>query len=465
MVSSSKYLVNLRAQACQEGSRLKIEMIRTGMKRTLRFLMKHFARVKLLVGWIPAPTRTRIKDGFMRSAFKFLYGSKPKREGLAVSDRSLPRASGVALKKGVNLVGYPRSIIGEGEFIRQTANSLKQTQLDFGIYDCQLTASTDRAADDRLATHIRSDNPYKVNIFHLKPGQMESSIVMLGRSFVENRYNIGYWTWELGEFPTAWQVPLDFLDEVWCPSKFIQSAVSKKSSKPVLYQPIAIELEPVAKFEREYFSLPPRAFIFLFVFDFKSYVSRKNPSACIQAFLKAFPKKNETVNLVIKSMDGALYAKEFANLREQAKTDPRILLIDEKFRPAEMTGLLQTSDCFISLHRSEGIGLGLAQSMLLGKPVIATGYSGNTDFTLEDNSCLVKYDLVEVGKDEYPFAKGQLWADPDVNHAAWYMRQLVDDEGYRKSVAARGQSFIRDQHNCRVTGERYQNRLKELGLA
>jgi glycosyltransferase involved in cell wall biosynthesis len=456
MVSSSKYLVNLR---------LKTEMIQTGMRKALRFFKNHYPSLKPLVGWVPPRTRTWIKDGFMSVAFKFLHGSKPKREGVAISDRSSPQESAASLKKGVNLVGYPRSIIGEGEFIRQTANSLKQTNLDFGIVDDQMTVSLPVQVDDGLAPHFRSENPFKVNIFHLKPRQMESSIVMQGKSLVENRYNIGYWTWELAEFPTAWQAPLDFLDEVWCPSRFIQSAVSKRSSKPVLYQPISIELDTSVSFEREYFSLSPKAFIFLFVFDFKSHVSRKNPSACVEAFQRAFLGKGEAVNLVIKSMDGALFPKEFANLQEQAKKDPRILLIDEKFRPDEMIGLMQTADCFISLHRSEGIGLGLAQSMLLGKPVIATGYSGNTDFTLEDNSCLVKYDLVEVGKREYPFAKGQVWADPDVDHAAWYMRKLMDDESYRNSLAAKGQAFIRDQHNCRVTGERYLNRLRELGLA
>jgi glycosyltransferase involved in cell wall biosynthesis len=407
----------------------------------------------------------------MRWVFKRLYGKsssiaagQPLKNPSSGQGRVLSDASVLAPLKGVNLIGLPRSVIGEGEFIRQTAKSLQQTNLDFGIYDTQLTASPGQG-DDRLASHIRSDNPFKVNIFHLKPDQMEASIVTLGRSFVENRYNIGYWTWELGEFPSAWQAPLDFLDEVWCPSRFIQSAVQKKSSKPVLYLPIAIELETVKGFAREYFSLPSHSFIFLFVFDFKSYVSRKNPSACIEAFLKAFPKKDEAVNLVIKSMDGALFPLGFDRLVQEAKNDPRIILIDKKFRPDEMIGLMQSCDCFISLHRSEGIGLGLAQSMLLGKPVIATGYSGNTDFTLEDNSCLVKYDLIKVGKKEYPFAKGQVWADPDVEHAAWYMRRLVDDEGYRKSLSARGQSHIRDQHNCAVIGGKYLDRLRELGLA
>ncbi len=426
-------------------------------KKLAQFLMRHYARFKPLFSWIAPETRSRIKIVMTRWVFKRLYGKSFS----AKNSQTLP--SFAAKPQGVNLIGLPRAIIGEGEFVRQTAKSLAKTNLDFGIYDHQLTA-TQGQVDDPLTSRIRSDNPFKVNIFHLKPDQLESSIVTLGKSFVEHRYNIGYWAWELSEFPSAWQAPLDFLDEVWCPSRFIQSAVKKKSSKPVLYMPVSIELETVEGFAREYFSLPPRAFIFLFAFDFKSYVYRKNPSACIEAFLKAFPRRDEAVNLVIKSMDGALYPLEFKKLLEEAKSDARIQWIDQAFSSDEMTGLMQSCDSFISLHRSEGIGLGLMQSMLLGKPVIATGYSGNTDFTLEDNSCLVKYDLIEVGEKEYPFAKGQVWADPDVDHAAWYMRKLVDDEGYRKSVAARGQSFISDQHNCSVIGESYLDRLRELGL-
>lgn len=448
-----------------------IENFQTLGKKLAQFFMNHYARFKPLFNWIAPGTRSRIKTVVMRWVFKRLYGksgpmAEEKRNAHSTSGSGgiLPQVSVLDPSKGVNLIGLPRAIIGEGEFIRQTAKSLQKTNLDFGIYDTQLTASP-RQADDPFSCHIRSDNPFKVNIFHLKPDQMESSIVTLGRSFVENRYNIGYWTWELGEFPSVWQAPLDFLNEVWCPSRFIQSAVRKKSSKPVLYLPISIELETSAHFDRKHFSLPSRAFIFLFVFDFKSFTSRKNPEACIRAFRKAFPRRDEAVNLVIKSMDGALYPREFSRLAEQAKSDSRIILIDQAFRSDEMIGLMQNSDCFISLHRSEGIGLSLAQSMLLGKPVIATGYSGNTDFTLEDNSCLVKYKLIEVGEKEYPFAKGQVWADPDVDHAAWYMRRLVDDEGYRKSLAARGQSFILDQHNCSVIGESYLGRLRNLGLA
>lgn len=439
-------------------------------KKGAQFFMNHFIWFKPLFSWVGPRTRSRIKTVVMRWVFKKLYGkpsSNVGRERIENSSGDLEKTllfqSNAPCLKGVNLIGLPRAIIGEGEFVRQTAKSFQSTFLDFGIYDARSNSSPERE-DDRFSNHIRSDNPFNINIFHLKPDQLESSVVTLGRSFVENRYNIGYWAWELSEFPSAWQAPLDFLDEVWCPSRFIQDAVMKKSSKSVLYLPLSIELEISQSFDRAYFSLPSRSFIFLFVFDFKSFVTRKNPEACIRAFCKAFPKGDEAVTLVIKSMDGPLYPQEFDRLTEEAKKDPRIILIDASYQSDEIIGLMQNCDCFISLHRSEGIGLGLAQSMLLGKPVIATNYSGNTDFTLEDNSCLVKYDLIKVGKNEYPFAKGQVWADPDVEHAAWYMKRLVEDDDYRKSIATSGQSYIRENHNCAVIGKGYADRLQALGL-
>jgi glycosyltransferase involved in cell wall biosynthesis len=439
-------------------------------KKVAQFFMNHFVWFKPLFSWVGPQTRTRIKTVVMRLVFKRLYGkpsSNVGRERIENSSTDLKQTllfqSSPSNLKGVNLIGLPRAIIGEGEFVRQTAKSFQKTSVDFGIYDARSNPPPE-SVEDQLFNHICSDNPFNINIFHLKPDQLESSVVTLGRSFVENRYNIGYWVWELSEFPSAWQAPLDFLDEVWCPSRFIQSAVMKKSAKPVLYLPLSIELEISQSFDRNYFSLPSRSFIFLFVFDFKSFAARKNPSACIQAFLTAFPRGDEAVTLVIKSMDGPLYPLEFDRLAQEAKQDARIVLIDASYKSEEIMGLMQNCDCFISLHRSEGIGLGLAQSMLLGKPVIATNYSGNTDFTLEDNSCLVKYGLIAVEDKEYPFGKGQVWADPDVEHAAWYMKRLLEDEDYRNSIAMNGQSFIREQHNCAVIGKGYAERLKTLGL-
>jgi len=163
-------------------------------------------------------------------------------------------------------------------------------------------------------------------------------------------------------------------------------------------------------------------------------------------------------------MDGKRYPKESQQLAELAKVDNRIILIDALFNQQEIWGIMSVCDSFISLHRSEGIGLGMAQSMLLGKPVIATNYSGNEDFTLAECSCPVDYQIIAVEKDEYPFWQGQRWADPNLEHAAYYMKKLVEEESYRKKIALAGQALIQNNHSPARIGGLYRSRLQELGL-
>ena len=170
------------------------------------------------------------------------------------------------------------------------------------------------------------------------------------------------------------------------------------------------------------------------------------------------------MGLVIKSMDGDQYPNEFKLLNAAVQSDRRITIINTTYTPDEIIGLMNVCDVFLSLHRSEGIGLSIAQSMLLCKPVIATNYSGNTDFTRPDNSCLVDYKLIGVKKGEYPYSKGQVWADPNLDQAASYMRRLVEDDTYRNTIAEAGCLYIRTNHNSETVGKNYRSRLIELGL-
>jgi len=425
--------------------------IRTGGKGMARFMMNHYVKLKPLFNWMPVKTRASLKNLFLSPVFKILYSSQ-----------ALSEIDNVSLARGVTLVGYPRADIGEGEFLRQTAGSFLQAGVPFGIYDYDIGVKLSRT-DDRFISNIRTDNPYSVNIFHLKPDQSEASVVALGDSFVGGRYNIGYWLWELRLFPELWIRPLKYFHEIWCPSRFVQSAIAERSTRPVRYMPPTIEIAEPEGFDRTQFKLPAKPFLFLFVFDFKSHVSRKNPIGCVRAFQRAFPNGDETAGLVIKSMDGDRYPEEFRRLTEEVQNDPRITLIDAMFTVREVLGLMKVCDAFVSLHRSEGIGLCLAQSMLLGKPVIATSYSGNTDFTLPDNSCLVDFSLIPVKDGEYPFWEGQVWADPSIDHAADYMRQLVADKTYCKKIAEAGRSYIKTFHSAEAVGKVYRSRLVELG--
>lgn len=425
------------------------EIIKKKGRSFSQITMKYYGKLRPFLFWISPSTYSNFKTNILRVVFKMFYSMEPGE----LYDKDF--------KQGVNLIGYPLADIGEGEFIRQTARSLARVDIDFGVYNSEARLVQN---NERLPSLIQSNNPYLVNIFHLKPDQIEASIIRRGESLVEGHFNIGYWAWELSKCPVAWVSSLKYFHEIWCPSRFIQSALSDGSIRPVLYIPPAFDVEEPKGFDRRYFNLPENQFLFLFVFDFKSSFARKNPMGCIQAFQNAFPNRKEGVGLVLKSMDGEHYPNEFKYLNTAVQSDPRIKIINNTFTSDEIIGLMDVCDVFVSLHRSEGVGLSIAQSMLLGKPVIATNYSGNKDFTRPDNSCLVDYKLIEVKKDEYPLSKDQVWADPNVDQAASYMRRLVEDDSYRNTVAEAGRLYIRTNHNSEIVGRNYLSRLVELGL-
>ncbi len=416
-----------------------------------KFLLKNLLILKPVFVLIDPKARSYIKVIIIRAIFKTLYSGSAN----TVFDLNL--------NKGLTLIGYPFAGTGEGEFLRQTAKTFLSVDVAVGIYDCNSEVRPSQKVKS-LDCLVRSDNLYRTNIFHLKPDQAEALVISLGNSFFEGRYNIGNCFWELSGFPRAWINTLNFFNEVWCQSRFIQSTVSKCSTGPVVYMPPIFGVENSEEFDRAYFNLPPNRFLFLFIFDFKSYVSRKNPLGCIKAFQKAFSQNDKSVGLVLKCLGGGQYADEFKLLARAVQGDSRINLIDAIFSSKEITGLMSVCDSFVSLHRSEGLGISIAQSMLLGKPVIATNYSGNTDFTKPGNSCLVDYNLIEVKKGEYPFFKGQVWADPSIDQASNYMRRLVEDESYRNSVAQAGYSYIKTHYDAEVVGAKYRGRLMELGL-
>jgi glycosyltransferase involved in cell wall biosynthesis len=209
---------------------------------------------------------------------------------------------------------------------------------------------------------------------------------------------------------------------------------------------------------------PYRANDFIPPGDGKS-IDRKNPVAAIQAFQRAFGRDVKDACLVLKVMNGSADAPLWRQMMAMIGDDLRIVVINRTMKRAEVLALFEASDCFVSLHRSEGFGRGPAEAMYMGKPVIATNYSGNTDFTLPDNSCLVDYRLIPVEAGQYPFHQGQVWADADVEHAAWHMRRLYDDAALARDIGARGQRYVLEHFSQQAIGALYAGRLKDLGLA
>jgi glycosyltransferase involved in cell wall biosynthesis len=193
--------------------------------------------------------------------------------------------------------------------------------------------------------------------------------------------------------------------------------------------------------QRRHFGLNADDYVFFCSFDFNSTVARKNPFAVIKAFREAFPRGDEKVTLLVKSSNGDRSAAFLMQLLGAASRDARILVRDDLLERADLQALHRCIDVYVSLHRCEGFGLGMAEAMCMGKPVVATAYSGNMEFMTSANSCLVDYRMVSVRRGEYPYADGQQWADPDPRHAAEHMRSLYEDRALGRRL---GEAAARD---------------------
>lgn len=289
-------------------------------------------------------------------------------------------------------------------------------------------------------THFDLHNPYRINLLQVNVDQVVNTVIKTGRIALENRFTIGYWAWELPHFPVVWHEAFKYFQEIWVLSSFMQNTLSTISPVPVVTMPPAIEIQSLEKpsYPRSYFSIPEGKFVFLFMFDFHSFFARKNPDGVIKAFCRAFSTQEDVV-LVIKSLHSKDYPEEMELLSQMA-AEGNVVLFDHVYTREEMNALMYHADCYVSLHRSEGFGLTMAEAMSFGKPVIATAYSGNLDFMNANNSYLVQYEPVELEQDYGPYKKGNVWAEPDLEHAARLMRYVYENQPEAKAIGEKGRS-------------------------
>jgi len=362
---------------------------------------------------------------------------------------------------GVNLLGYARGEFGIAENVRSYARAIEQQGHPFLIFNFDVgTASRQR--DRSMERHFSDTLRYAQNVFFINADQMQIARDVLGRQAFAGHHNIGFWVWELEKFPRDWRGAFDLVDEVWVPTEFVRKAIAACTDKPVLRMPKAIEFEAPAGMDRAHFGLPGDEFVFLFSYDFNSFASRKNPEATIAAFRAAFADGTRGVRLLVKSTNGGRFPDKLAALQHSVADDPRIEVRDGFLSREEMFGLQNTTDCYVSLHRSEGFGLGMAECMYLGKPVIATAYSGNLDFMDRDNSLLVDYKMVPLRNGDYPYWQGQQWADADVAHAVRLMRQVFDDREFAGRIGATAAASIRRTNSKAMCGAAVAERLGEI---
>jgi glycosyltransferase involved in cell wall biosynthesis len=395
------------------------------------------SRARPLVRLVPKPMRTAMRE--------FLLG---RRESAARSFRG--RAT---LSPGLNVAGYVGRDTGVGESARLCLRSCQAAGLPSQIIDIDATGAGTMPPRHRAT------------IYHVNADQTLIVRDQLPQLFENSAYNIGCWHWELPELPDPWIASAAALEEIWAPSAFIQSSISRKVTLPVVHMPHGIEVGEIEACPPQELGVPPGRFTYLCMFDFASVMQRKNPFGAIEAFCRAFPASaSSPATLLIKTSHADAFPDDYARLQERLRGEEHIVLTDRVLSRGRLNGLLVSCDAVVSLHRAEGFGLILAEAMSLGKPVVATGWSGNMDFMNSGNSCPVAYELVTLDRPYLDYEAGQQWAEPDLDDAARWMRRIVEEPEWRARIGARARETIRTRFSPEAAGLRYRRRLAFLGL-
>ena len=370
-------------------------------------------------------------------------------------------------KEGANIIGNIKGDNGLGQSARIMCRLLDENNEEHIIKDFFVPpggSRTNDTYDDRLTDKL----PYDVNIIHVNASEFMVAYLSMGRDVWNYRYNIGYWAWELETFPEEWIPAFKLVDEVWTPSDFVTNTLKKYTDKPVVTVPHCVAPVADKKYDRKHFGLPEDKSLFLVMYNSGSVMERKNPLAAIKAFKEAFCKDEETkrkykdVGLVIKVSEAELSADDEKIISSVIDKDDNIYYMCGQINKTEVNSLLADVDVYVSLHRSEGFGLVMAEAMYLGTPVIATNWSGNTEFMNSDTACMVGYDLIELDRDYDVFKKGNVWADAHVDEAADYMKRLYEDKEFYNQIASNGQAYAKEHLAYKRSADIVSDRLKAI---
>lgn len=318
-----------------------------------------------------------------------------------------------------------------------------------------------RGDEDRHAAYVGLE-VYDVTIIHTQPEPLFD--VAYDRAGLAPRtprtYRIGYWYWELETIPAHWQAQADQVDEIWAATRFVGDALKERFDLPVHVIMPGLEHPVFERRSRAHFGLPEGTYLFLFTFHMASIMERKNPLGLIEAFIMAFGKDNG-VGLVLKTSFGHMYPEQLAEL-QAAGTGYNVIILDAIYAQGDVLALMDACDAYVSLHRSEGYGLTMAEAMLLGKPVIATAYSGNLDFMTEETSLLVRHELVTLDRDYPPYRAGTRWAHASLTHAAECMRKVHDNPEWARALGAKAKTDLATRMSFDASGRKVAARISAI---
>lgn len=403
--------------------------------------MKH-ALVSLWRG-LPVPLRRTAHqivgapsalNAFVRQALNDAKRARAERVGLARAFKRARRQD-LAPALPVTIVGFHGAVHGLGEGARMLARGFADAGLTVRAID--LSADVGFPVDLPAAFPPSRAGERGVVISHINPPELLRWARDTEGRPLEGRRHIGYWAWELEDAPPEWADAFDLVDEVWTPSAFAADAIRKIAPPRVKVSPAPypLYLNPRPAPDRARFDLPVDRVVVLMAFDLRSTAQRKNPQAALRAFQKAVAATGAPALLVCKIVGADLYPDTLAALAASVADDPTIRLMTDSLSADDMALLTASVDIVLSLHRSEGYGLLLAEAIWLGKPTLATGWSSTVEFMDTASSQLVDYALIPVEGDGAIYREGR-WADADVGDAAHKLARMLSDDAWRAGLAA-----------------------------
>lgn len=361
------------------------------------------------------------------------------------------------LQKGVDVVGYMKAELGVGEAARRAVSALSAVGIETSI-------SVVPAPESREEVSVTTVNKltHKVAIVAVNADQVPQVVSSMPHNGRKQKL-VGQWFWELEDAPPWMPQAFQYLDEVWVANEFMAISVRSVAPRkfPVRVVPLPLTVENYQSPSTEQFELDDR-FTYGFVFDFLSVMKRKNPIGLVEAYIRAFPEIGKA-RLVIKTINAHLRPADREELLWSSLGREDITIVTEYWSSIEVLSFLKQIDCYVSLHRSEGLGLTIAEAMAQGTPVIATGYSGNMSFMTEHNSYLVPYVIGKVGTNAGGYDPEARWAEPDLETASRLMLQVMNDVVESELKGKAGKEFLDSYFSPQVVGKIMKEQLFRLG--
>ncbi len=398
---------------------------------------------------IPMPVLRKVKDILVERSIK----NKLKKSEIT------PYEPG-KYREGVNLIGGIRSEIGLGQSCRLLAAQLDNTDIDYTIKDYMPDYGNIRNGDHTFDHKISDEIIYDINIFHVQPMDMAYALEDFGTAAWDGRYNIGFWLWELEEFPKNWKKYIPLVDEIWTPSEFVSKCMRSVTDKPVITVPYCVTAPVSAEYDRDYFGLPKDRCLFLAMYDTNSTMARKNPQGAVEAFKRAFAPDDDSVGLVLKINNPR--KEDMDKLNALVGDYKNIYYINRIMDKVEVNSLVACVDVFVSLHRAEGFGLVMAEAMLNDTACITTNWSANTEFMNDDVACMVDYTFSVLEKTQEPYKKGSRWAEPNIDTAVNYMKRLASDKEYYREKVNRAREYIKVKLGMEAAAGRIKERIRDI---